>query len=118
MAELKRDVPSEAVISCPNYPKKAKIHTIKDHIKTVHGETVSYKCTITLPNGSQCGFSCGERIGCFNQHQTREHNMDFYRKSKHPYGESTGFFLKVGGKFRRSIRLLAKLSSNSIHLQG
>ena len=98
MVELKRNVLSEAVICCPICPKKYKVRTTKDHIRKIHGKTTTYECTLMLPDGSRCGFSCGERISCFNTHQTRKHDMDFSRKSKHQYDKSTGFLLRIGGE--------------------
>jgi hypothetical protein len=98
MVGLKHDVLSEAVIGCPICPKKYKVRTTKDHIKKIHGKTTTYECVLLLPDGSSCGFSCGERISCFNMHQTRKHNMDFSGKSKHRYDESTGFLLRTGGE--------------------
>jgi hypothetical protein len=96
MAELSRNVLSEAVIECPLCPKKYKVRTTKKHIEKVHCKTTTYKCVLLLSDGSSCGFSCGERISCFNNHQTRKHNMNFSGKSKHRYDKSTGFLLKTG----------------------
>ena len=86
MVERNLDVPCEAVISCPICNKKAKIRDTKVHIETVHEERVTYECTI-LTNGSKCEFFCGERLGCFNNHQTRKHGQEFPLKLKHTWGE-------------------------------
>ena len=76
------DVPCEAVLACPICNKKAKIRDTKSHIETDHKKGVTYICTVST-NGSKCEFSCGGRIGCFNNQQTRKHGQVFLAKAKH-----------------------------------
>ena len=96
MAGLVRNVLSEASIKCPLCAKKYKVRTTKKHISDVHLKTTTYKCVFPLSDGEICGFSCGKRIGCFNNHQTRRHKVDFTGLSEHKYDESTYFLLETG----------------------
>ena len=96
MAKLVRNVPSEASLECPVCGKKYKIRTTKKHINDVHKLSITYTCVFPLADGEVCGFTCGKRISCFNNHQTRRHNVNFTELSEHKYDESTYFVLGIG----------------------
>ena len=94
MADLKRNCPSEAYISCPKCAKRGKSRTIKAHAALDHGCEVDYHCVLPKADGSLCEWSCGMKIGCFNSHQRVMHGIDFSDGAKHVYTTSTGFVLK------------------------
>ena len=96
MAKLVRNVPSEASLECPVCGKKYKIRTTKKHINDVHKLSSTYTCVFPLSDGEVCGFTCGKRISCFNNHQTRRHKLNFTELSEHKYDESTYFVLGIG----------------------
>ena len=96
MVKLVRNVPSEASLECPVCGKKYKIRTTKKHINDVHKLSSTYTCVFPSSDGEICGFTCGKRISCFNNHQTRRHNVNFTELSEHKYDESTYFVLGIG----------------------
>jgi hypothetical protein len=96
MANLRRNFPSEASLECPLCGKSYKIRTTKKHINDAHNMSSTYTCVYPSSNGEICGFTCGKRISCFNNHQTRRHNLNFTKLSEHKYGENTYFVLGLG----------------------
>ena len=94
MADLKRNCPSEAYISCPKCAKRGKSRTIKSHVAVDHGCEVDYHCILPKADGSLCNWSCGMKIGCFNSHQRIMHGINFSDGAKHIYTTATGFVLK------------------------
>ena len=96
MANLRRNFPSEASLECPFCGKSYKIRTTKKHIKDAHNMSSTYTCVFPSAGGGICGFTCGKRISCFNNHQTRRHNLTFTKLSEHEYSENTYFVLGLG----------------------
>ena len=95
MVNLARNVPSEASLQCPICEKKYKIRTTKKHVKDVHGLSITYTCVFPADDGGVCGFSCGKRISCFINHQTRRHKLNFTEMSDHKYDKTTYFVLET-----------------------
>ena len=97
MVNLARNVPSEARLQCPICEKTYKIRTTKKHVKEAHGMSITYTCVFPADGGGVCGFSCGKRISCFINHQTRRHKLNFMEMSDHKYDITTCFLLEIVG---------------------
>ena len=96
MAHRARNVPSEASIQCPKCDKSYKGRKLKEHIQDDHKLLCLYTCTFPTSDGVVCNFSCGKRMSCINNHQSRCHNLNFDAKSEHRYTGDN--FFKFGFK--------------------
>ena len=110
MAHRARNVPSEASIQCPKCDKSYKGRKLKEHIQDDHKLLCLYTCTFPTSDGVVCNFSCGKRMSCINNHQSRCHNLNFNAKSEHAYtGDNFfAFGFKPLGKDDHAIECVAE----------
>ena len=110
MAHRVRNVPSESSIQCPKCDKSYKGRTLKDHIEDDHKLLCLYTCTFPTSDGVVCNFSCGKRMSCINNHQSRCHNLNFNAKSEHAYTSDNyfAFGFKPVGKDEHATECVAE----------
>ena len=112
MAHRVRNVPSESSIQCPKCDKSYKGRTLKDHIEGDHELLCLYTCIFPTSDGVVCNFSCGKRMSCINNHQSRCHNLNFNVKSEHAYTSDNyfAFGFKPVGKDEHAPSMLQNAS--------